>query len=250
MKINEYGDRGDPTIILMAPLLVLGSDLYRAMSPFFRGPYHIIAPDQGGHGKAGPYISAEEEYAQLKSYLTEYGISQIHLAYGASLGTTVAGRLFSDPDFEVGCGWLDGAVLQKKGGLVEKYMNSMFKSQKKGLESHPGKIPASMVKSYGIVFARQMTGNLKRLSQKEAEAISHAMSHFDLPPLTGRAQKKMHLDYGEKDASLKYSKKELAASLPGAELVIRKGCIHCGYMAAHMKEYVNQMEQFMIDLNE
>lgn len=62
MFINEYGNRNDPTVILLAPMMISGSDLYGQMSPFFQGSYHIIAPDQGGHGKAGAYISADEEY--------------------------------------------------------------------------------------------------------------------------------------------------------------------------------------------
>lgn len=39
MFINECGNRNNPTVIL-------------------------LAPDQGGHGKAGAYISADEEYVE------------------------------------------------------------------------------------------------------------------------------------------------------------------------------------------
>ena len=71
MFINEYGNRNDPTVILLAPMMISGSDLYGQMSQFFQDSYHIIAPDQGGHGKAGAYISADEEYQTLKSFLLE-----------------------------------------------------------------------------------------------------------------------------------------------------------------------------------
>ena len=56
MFINEYGSREDPTIILLAPMMVTGSDLYQLMKPHLEGSYHIIAPDQGGHGKAGNIV--------------------------------------------------------------------------------------------------------------------------------------------------------------------------------------------------
>ena len=52
MYINEYGSRDDPTVILLAPMMVSGSDLYNLMKPCFRRNYHIVAPDQGGHGQA------------------------------------------------------------------------------------------------------------------------------------------------------------------------------------------------------
>ena len=45
MFINEYGNRNDPTIILFAPMMISGADLYGQMRPFFQGSYHIIAPD-------------------------------------------------------------------------------------------------------------------------------------------------------------------------------------------------------------
>ena len=79
MFINEYGSRENPTIILLAPMMVSGSDLYHLMAPHMKGNYHIVAPDQGGHGKADQYHSAEEEYAQLRAFLREIGCFNIEL---------------------------------------------------------------------------------------------------------------------------------------------------------------------------
>ncbi|WP_281672298.1 hypothetical protein [Pseudoramibacter alactolyticus] len=45
MYIHEYGDKKEPTVILLAPMLISGEDLYKLMSPRFKGQYHIIAPD-------------------------------------------------------------------------------------------------------------------------------------------------------------------------------------------------------------
>ena len=41
------------------------------MKPCFTGSYHIIAPDQGGHGKAGGCKSADEEACmdQIKAFM-------------------------------------------------------------------------------------------------------------------------------------------------------------------------------------
>ena len=61
MFIHEYGSRDCPTIILLAPMMVSGADVYSLMSPHLTGEYHIIAPDQGGHGQAGQYVSADQE---------------------------------------------------------------------------------------------------------------------------------------------------------------------------------------------
>ena len=89
MFINEYCSKNDPTIILLAPMMVSGSDLYNLMKPYFKSNYHIIALDQGGHGKAGGYRSADEEFQALRSFLLEIGCTEIALIYGASLGVAV-----------------------------------------------------------------------------------------------------------------------------------------------------------------
>lgn len=65
MYIHEYGNRSDPIVILLAPMMVSGDNLYHMMRPHLKGSYHIIAPDQGGHGNSGPYISADAEYLRV-----------------------------------------------------------------------------------------------------------------------------------------------------------------------------------------
>ena len=85
MFINEFGSRDNPTMVLLAPMMVSGPDLYNLMKPNFKGDYHLIALDQGAHGKAGRYHSAEEEYQTLRSFLLEIGCTGITLVYGASL---------------------------------------------------------------------------------------------------------------------------------------------------------------------
>lgn len=111
MYINKYEKIGAPVVVLLAPMMVSGSDLYELMGTHFTGEYCIIAPDQGGHGKSGAYISADEEYRFLKEFFQREGIEDIHLVYGASLGVAVAYRLFLDPDFNVAHAWFDGVAL-------------------------------------------------------------------------------------------------------------------------------------------
>ena len=49
MFIHEYGRKADPLVLLLAPMMVTGEELYQLMQPYFKGNYHFIAPDQGGH---------------------------------------------------------------------------------------------------------------------------------------------------------------------------------------------------------
>ena len=245
MYINEYGNRNNPTVILLAPMMVSGSDLYVLMKPHFKGSWHFIAPDQGGHGKAGAYISADDEYRDLKTCLKEMGITDIDLVYGASLGVAVAYRLFLDPDFKVRHAWFDGVALSKNAGFAEWFMKKLFRSRKKKLKKTHVEASKSLVKMYGYDFARMMTKNFERITETDIDAICHACCHYDLRILSEEEQEKLHLDFGEKDFDWKYSKKTIPKYMPDAEVVIRKGYAHCGYMAAQSGQYVNEIERFM-----
>ena len=245
MIIHEYGNRQDPTVILLAPMMVSGTDLYKIMRPHIRGVYHIIAPDQGAHGQAEKYISAEEEYRDLKQYLKEIHCEEIALVYGASLGVAVAYRLFLDPDFQVHRAWFDGVALSENARFAEWFMKNMFRKRKKTLERTHAETSASLVKMYGYDFARMMTKNFERITIDDIDAICRACCHYPLRKLTEKEQKKLHLDFGEKDFDLLYSRKTIPLYMPDADLSIRPGYAHCGYMAAETEAYVEEMEAFM-----
>lgn len=245
MFVNEYGNRNDPTIILLAPMMVSGTDLYTLMTPYLKGSYHIIAPDQGGHGKAGSYVSADKEYQTLKAHLLDNGCTDIELVYGASLGVAVGYRLFLDRKFQVRHAWFDGAALAENAGFAEWFMKKMFRSRKRKLTKSGAEASPSLVKMYGYEFAKMMTKNFERITLEDIDAICHACCHYDLRGLTEDEQKKLHLDFGEKDFDRMYSRKTIPLYMPNADLKIRPGYAHCGYMAAEPQAYVEQIEVFM-----
>ena len=243
--INEYGSIGDPTVIFLAPMMVSGSDLYNLMSPYFRGAYHVIAPDQGAHGKAGSYISADDEYQTLRSFLLESGCTDIALVYGASLGVAVGYRLFLDPAFHIAHAWFDGFAFAENAAFAEWFMKKMFRSRKKTLAKTHAEASENLVKMYGYDFAKMMTKNFERITLDDIDNICRACCHYELKKLSTEDQKKLHLDFGEKDVNWKYSRKTVPVYMPEAELKFRPGYGHCGYMAVEMKKYVEEIEAFM-----
>ena len=245
MFINEYGNRNDPTVILLAPMMISGTDLYGQMSPYFQGTYHFIVPDQGGHGKAGAYLSADEEYQTLKGFLLETECATIELVYGASMGVAVAYRLLMDPEFTVNHAWFDGVALKESAGFAEWFVSRVFRKRKKLSAKLQGKPSSMSVKMYGDDFARLMAKNFERITPEDIDAICHACCHYNVRKLTDEEQRKLHLDFGEKDFDLKLSRKAIPIYMPKAELTIRPGNQHCSYMAAHPKEYVEEIERFI-----
>ncbi|MCR5304136.1 MAG: hypothetical protein K6E33_06185 [Lachnospiraceae bacterium] len=245
MYINEYGDPSNPAVIMLSPMLISGSDIYGLMTPYLKGEYFIIAPDQGGHGKAGNYVSAAEEYRELKKYLLQSGHTEIKLLYGASLGVAVGWRLFFDPDINAEHVWFDGVALTKSSMIMEQIMKQTFMKKKKELDRTHMDSSDSLTKMYGEYFSKLMIKNLERVTPRDIDAICYACCHYDLKPLSDEQQQKLHLEYGEEDFDLNASRKAFKQYLPKVKVVIRKGYPHCGYMAAHTKEYVEEIENFM-----
>lgn len=245
MVINEFGDRTKPAVILLAPMMISGEELYQFLHPYFKNDYYFIAPDQGGHGTAGAYHSADEEYSTLKQFLLETNCTEIELVYGASLGVAVGYRLFLDPAFQIHHAWFDGVALSRNAGFAEWFMKMMFRSRKKKLAKTAVEASESLVEMYGYAFAKQMTKNFERITLDDIDAICQACCHYDLRKLSDAEQAKLHLDFGEKDFDWKYSKKTIPVYMPHAEVTIRPGYPHCGYLTAHPKEYVEELESFL-----
>ena len=243
--VHEYGNPSDPLIVLLAPMLLSGEDMYNIFSPHLKGKYFIIAPDQGGHGNAGRYVSAESEYHELKEYLISKGYTDIKLLYGASLGVAIAYRLLGDKDFNIEKVWFDGVALNKSAAFAEAFMKNLFRRRKKMLARTHVDASPNLVKTYGYDFAKKMTSNFARITLYDIDNICYACCHYDLRPFSADQQKRLHLEYGSKDFDLGLSKRAIRKYLPEAETVIRDGYPHCGYMAAHTAEYVEEMEKWL-----
>ncbi len=245
MYIHTYGDDTNPVLIVLAPMMVSGEDLYKLMSPYFTKDYFIIAPDQGGHGLAGEYHSALEEYDDLRKYLLEHNYKNIKLVYGASMGVAVGWRLFNDDAFHIEHAWFDGVALSKSSPIADFFMRHLFRNRKKKLaKSHVDASP-TLVKIYGYDFAKMMTSNFERITLDDIDAICYACCHYQVKELSEEKRKSLHLDFGEHDMDYKLAKKAITKYLSDVSISIRKGCQHCEYMAKNGKRYVEEIEAFI-----
>lgn len=226
-------------------MLVSGKEIYDLMIPYVKGKYCFIAPDQGGHGKAGAYVSADTEYQELKRYLLDNDHRQIKLLFGASLGAAIAWRLYNDDDLTIGKAWLDGPSFSNGSEAAKWFLSNMFRKKQKKLNGEGIKRSDSFVKDYGADYARIMYGNLARFTQQDISAVSNAFFDYEMQPLSKTKKEAIHLEYGEKDPVFMLAKPAIAKYLPGIKVMLRKGQTHCGYMAAQPQKYVEAIEAFI-----
>ena len=114
MKINEYGNRDKPHIILIHGMWMCHELMLPYVAPF-KDDYHIIAPDLTGHGNdKGQFISAEKDAEELASWLSANGMREIDLMFSSSLGGVVAMYLAtSKEDIHIKCNVMEGASLTR-----------------------------------------------------------------------------------------------------------------------------------------
>ncbi len=244
MYINEYGDSSLPKVIILHPMEVTGEEIYHLILPYLKESYCFIAPDQGGHGKSGHYISLEDEVNTLKTYLLEKGYTDIRLLYAASMGVTVAYELLKDNRFHFDRFGFDGGMLAKHAPVMNRLMRMVFLKAAHLFRKNPD-ATSNRVELYGEAVAGMMKENMIRLRDEDIRQICAACCHRDLIKLPVETQERMHLEWGETDFALRPSKRVLANYFPGAETVIRKGYAHCSYMAQNLEQYVAQIESYI-----
>ena len=245
MYIHEYGNPDLPTIILLHPMEVTGENLYNVMSPYLKRQYHIISPDQGGHGQSGPYTDCKTEAAELEKWLLEKGYTEITLLYGASMGVGTAYELLKSGKIRFKKSWFDGGAIAPNAVLMNWLMRTMFLKKLRALKKDPTKPVDNLIKMYGEEFAAMMKENFIKLSEQDITNICNACCHRELVQISPEIRKNICFEYGQSDPNLKAAKKTIKEYFPESRLIVREGYGHCGYMAFHTEEYVKELETFM-----
>ena len=86
----------------------------------------------------------------------------------------------------------------------------MFRSRKKKLAKTKAEASPSLVQMYGYDFAKMMTKNFERITERDIDAICHACCHYDLRKLT-KEEQQLFWEQGKLLVRLR-QKRERAAS--------------------------------------
>lgn len=143
--------------------------------------------------------------------------------------------------------WFDGGSISANAPVLNWFLKTVFLKTHRMLERNPAALPNNLIRSYGQDFAGMLKENFMQLSEQDIINICDECSHRALQTISVETQKKIRFEYGSKDLSLNSAKKVIKQFFPNSLLVIREGYAHCGYMAKHTKEYVQELEAFIND---
>ncbi len=245
MFVRQFGSEDAPVILALHPMDITGKNLYQTLAPYLKGDYCIIAPDQGGHGQSGHYVSFQDEVSTLKAGLAEKGYDHFCLLYGASMGVDVAYELLKDSSLRFDRIWLDGAGFISDGPEYKGAAAGLTKGFVSLCKKFPGLLKRNFSKTYGPEFGSIMGENFMHFSGEDVIHIFETFSQMKLEPLPSDILANLHLEWGEKDNMYERSRPALDKYFADVPIVRRKGYGHCAYMAWHTQDYVREMESFI-----
>lgn len=248
MKINEYGNRDKPHIILIHGMWMCHELMLPYVAPF-KDDYHIIAPNLTGHGNdKGQFISAEKDAEELASWLSANGMREIDLMFSSSLGGVVAMYLAtSKEDIHIKCNVMEGASLTRVP-LIEP----LFRIMMDGIRKNPEKI-AKMYASMPMTdesIQTKLYNAMKRTDEQALRNMVHTCNSFDFEnrSLDEKKQRTLVFEFGSRDSHI-VCRGDIKKFYPGASIMVRKGYGHCTYMFSHINEYPGILKNYMMTTN-
>lgn len=139
MLFNEYGNKNNPTILLMHGMLQDWHSMYELMH-YLEEDYHLIIPAMNGMYSDSPdFISFENECKEIEEYIGKYN-GHILAVYGISQGATLMIELLARNRIKIDHAFLDGLYVAHQGKICGKLAYRMFSKAKK----NGGKFPKAM----------------------------------------------------------------------------------------------------------
>lgn len=256
MQFKVLGEKGNPVVIMLTGSFCPGECLdylYSRMKD-----YYIIVPTYNGHYKgSNDFTTRENEAKEIREYIHEIGIEQIHMIYGQSMGAEVGMELYrqlSNEGTTVHNLFFDGAPMIRLSTLYKAFMRFKFGTMIKIFRDK------SVDEGMNMKFWKQFTGDkinsLKFMMEsfgKVAPFISkntlrnevECCYTFDFPKVDVKMQKHTYFFYGKNEKAYKTCYKLVNKAYPYANYRVEKGHGHMTYSCEFTDEYVEWLRNII-----
>ena len=137
MLFNEFGDKGNPPILLLHGMMQDWHSEYELLKPL-EEHYRLIIPAQDGfYDGSNDFTSFADQARQIEEYVQTNYNGRIHGAYGASQGGLMLKELLTRNKVNLGTVIMDGCYVAHQGRISAVATAWMFKKYK-----NTGKFPA------------------------------------------------------------------------------------------------------------
>lgn len=244
MNFHEFGDRNNPSVILIHG----GGNAwwnYLRQGQLLSEKYHVILPTMDGHGEeyGTPYVSTEKTADKLLEYIDSNCGGRVFALCGVSLGGQIVIELLSRRADIAEKAIIDGAVcypnrrMAKFCTAIIKMSHGMLFSERAcriQLALMPRVLPPKM--HYPMEMQAHYLRDMPLLPKETMVSIYRTYMHYSLKESLKECKAQVMYWYGEKE--MKYVKRsaELFRSfVPSCRLYEAKGYNH-GYLALYLPE--------------
>lgn len=256
MQFKVLGEKGNPVVVMLTGSFCPGECLdylYLRMKK-----YHVIVPTYNGHYKdSKDFTTRENEAREIREYLHELGVEQLHMIYGQSMGTEIGMELYRqlfDEGIEVSNLFFDGAPMIRLSRAYKAFMRFKFAAMIKLFRDK------SIDEAMNVKFLKKFAGNkinsLKPmieslvmiapyLSDNSLKNEVECCYTFDFPVLDCDMQRNTYFFYGEDEKAYKSCYKLVKKAYPHANYRIEKGHGHMTYSCEYTDEYVNWLQDII-----
>lgn len=247
MIIQDIHPESTESILLLHPMLATGELMRTLLADPLGETYHYLIPDIAGHGEASDqvYVSAEQEAQEIHAYLKAHQITNIRLAFGASLGGVILLELLRTSDVRFETILFEGVSMQEDADWTEVFTKWVLLRKHKRAVANPDLAVEKMRQLYGEQAAQTMAEQMVSIREESLKHMIRDCSHVRLPELSLDQQSKCIFAYGEKDGSRKAAGKLLPKRYPQAKQIIWPGCGHCTKMTEDQGEYVRMLRTYL-----
>ena len=242
MIMHTYGREGAPVILMLQPMGISAEMLYKLLGSKFKGDYHILIPDMGGHGdEVGDFISADIEAEHALLYLKSAGITEITLLYGASIGAAVALRMLDVPELKVKNIFLDSAPVARFVYGVRKVFGPVVRMQRAVYLSNlnnDAKRKRQVEAQWGRELGDHISKNFAAFSSESLTNMVNSCVQGNMPAIPEEQQKHTFMEWGECDVFSRISPKVVSFLYPDVNICVRPGYQYCEFMVKYTDRYV------------
>lgn len=260
MKFQVMGEKGNPVVVMLTGSFCQGECLEYIYSKMEE--YYVIVPTYNGHYQgAKDFTTRENEAGEIREYLSELGVDEVHMIYGQSMGSEVGMELcrqLLNRGIRVHSLFFDGAPMIRLSAAYKLFMRFKFSSMIKLFKDK------TLDQAMNMRFLKQFAGNkinsLKPLMETMTKVAPHITPNsiineveccytFDYPKIDENMQAHTYFFYGDEEKAYKTCYKLVKKAYPGANFYVEKGHGHMTYSCEYTDKYANWLKKIISDVS-
>ena len=238
MLFNEFGNKSNPTVLLMHGMMQRWQSEYELLKPL-EEHYRLIIPAMDGFYEGSEtFTSFADQARQIEEYIQEHYGGKIHGAYGASQGGLMLTELLARNNIEIKSVIMDGVYVAHQGALSGWVTYKMF-CKFKNTGSFPALIHVTMrlmgVKPEDMLGDFEKTMYLKASDESVKRNFMENYTYHARPEIS-KSSAKVYLWCGSKEPYAIKSHNILKKYLKNYEETIFDGYGHGEMLLKHRIE--------------